>query len=125
YFGNLITGGGTVTNSLTSNQGIHGAGRIGNNSMTIQNFGTINADSVNPLEITATSLTNRRILESSAGGVLILDNFACSNSGGSIQGNNGTVKLRGTTIDGGTLSTSSGGIIEPDPVGGTLFGVPT
>ena len=113
-FKNSITGGGTFTNSLTSNPGIHGAGQIGNNSMTIQNFGTISADGKNALEIVATSLTNQRILESSAGGLLILDKFVCFNSDGSIQGNNGLVELNGTTIEGGTLSTSGGGIIEPE-----------
>ena len=109
---------------------IQGAGTIGGYSATLNNSGTMNANSqTNPLNIQPGSggITNTGILEASGGGTLVLDGFkgGVQNAGGLIYGNGGTVLLTsGVTIVSGQLATSSGVISTNKKLGSaTLDGV--
>ena len=113
---NVIDGpsGGTLINNLSSVQGIFGSGNIGNGHLILQNFGTINANNTTPMYIgCGNTVTNMGTLEASGGGKLGLTCASVDNAGGSIQANTGTVGLLDTSISGGVLSTTGGGIITP------------
>jgi len=115
---------GSGQGSILTNQGnILGYGVIGSNSgalyqnLSFNNSGTVNANSSgNTLSIqgTGASITNAGTLEATAGGILDLTTSASiDDSGGHITatGSGSTVEVS-TTIQGGTLNTSSGGVIE-------------
>jgi hypothetical protein len=109
---NSITGAG-ATPVLVSNNIISGAGTIGGGGLGFFNSGTVNANVSNPLAINA-AVTNTGMLEATAGGTLIL-NGTYTNSSGTIaaSGVGSLVQLNnGTSITGGTLTTSLGGLIS-------------
>jgi hypothetical protein len=114
---NVIDGpsGGTFINQLSSSQGIFGSGDIGNGHLDLQNLRTINANNqTNPITIRPNHMvTNMGVLEASGGGSLELTGTTYANAGGSIQANDGTVRLYDTFIQGGVLSTTGGGVIKP------------
>ena len=113
-------GGGVLINQET----IQGAGQIGVSLMSLNNSGTINANVSNTLFITPNSggVTNTGTLEATAGGTLDLQGIY-TNTGGTINaaGASSVAILHGSTINGGTLSTSSNGTISS--ITGTLNGV--
>ena len=136
-----LTGGGTVTLGNNSNNRIYGAvaadvltnanniiqgsGQIGADQMGLVNQGTINANQATPLTVwTSNGTTNTGTLEATAGGNLILQNDTFTNTGGTIlaSGTNSVVSLFNSTINGGTLNTASGGLIQADGTP-TLIGV--
>ena len=108
---NIITGGGTLTNNET----IQGAGDIGNASLTLINNGTIDANQSTALTINPIGgTTNTKTMEATAGGTLHLLDYTINNTGGTIlaTGTNSVVTLDAVSISGGTLTSSSGGVIE-------------
>ncbi len=136
-----LTGGGTVTMSNNPNNEIisksniasdkltnvdntiQGAGQIGINLLTLVNQGTIDANQSNTLTVNpGGGVTNTATLEASAGGTMALS-ATVANTGGSILSNGvgSTVDLNGSTITGGTLTTTTSGAILSG--GSTLDGV--
>ena len=130
-FGVTLNGGGTVTLSNSASNYIFGAagtdvltnadntiqgsGKIGNGQMGLVNAGTIDANQSTSLTIrTSSGTTNTGTLEATNGGNLILYGDTYTNTGGTIlaSGTNSIVTLLGSTIDGGTLNTAGGGLIE-------------
>ena len=115
----------TLTNAST----IDGWGVIGSNgitfgNMSLNNTGTINASSSgNTLSLVAYAGTNSNsgTMEATNGGILSLATTnAINNNGGTIAATGaGSVVNVSTTIQGGTLSTSGGGIMQTI-VGATL-----
>jgi hypothetical protein len=108
---NIFTGGGTLTNNET----IQGAGTVGNSDLTLVNNGTIDANQTAALTINPNGgTTNTKTLEATAGGTLVLATYAINNAGGTIlaTGTSSTVQLNSVSITGGTLTSSSGGVIE-------------
>jgi fibronectin-binding autotransporter adhesin len=108
---NIITGGGTLTNNET----IQGAGDIGNASLTLINNGTIDANQSTALTINPIGgTTNTKTMEATAGGTLHLLDYTITNTGGTIlaTGTNSVVTLDAVSISNGTLTSSSGGVIE-------------
>lgn len=143
-----LTGSGTVTmsnnseNEVDGNSGatftnqstIQGGGEVGPH-ITLANQGTINANVNGTIlrvnqDIDGTD-TNTAILEATNGGILQLETSgtgSINNTGGTIEasGTNSQVQLMGfgTTITGGTWTTSSGGtIVEPAGGGSYINGV--
>jgi len=130
--GAMLTGGGMLTMSnnpnnvvgvfgggLTNvNNTIQGAGQIGNTQMGLNNQGTINANiggaGANPLIVDpAGTAGNTGTMEATNGGTLELQ-ASFNNKGGKIQAvGAGSMVLLGpnTSFDGGTLTTSAGGIV--------------
>ncbi len=104
--------GASATDVLTNAQTIQGTGTIGNNSMALNNTGTIDAnDADHGLVInTSNGTTNTGTLEATNGGTLQLSTDTFNNVGGTIKALNGSkVQLaNGAIIEGGTLSTDSG-----------------
>ena len=106
---NIITGGGTLTNGET----IQGAGTIGNGDLTLVNNGTIDATLSTTLQINPNGgTTNNGTLEATSGGTLELSGSTIANGSGLIEATGGTVELNSVSITGGTLTSSSGGVIE-------------
>jgi fibronectin-binding autotransporter adhesin len=118
---NSITGntGNAFINYLPStpgSPGIQGAGNIGEGQLTLQNYGTINAnvnasDKALTIQPGSGGMTNAGILETT-NGTLVLKNGTFQNQSGSIETNGGSVILDHPIIIGGTLSTN-GGVITP------------
>ena len=124
-----LSGGGTVTlgnnpenriysasnGTLVNQETIQGAGQIGVNQTTITNSGTIDANVSNTLVVQPGSggATNTGTLEATNGGTLDLRG-SYTNTGGIINatGALSVVALDGATISGGTLTTSTGGVIK-------------
>jgi hypothetical protein len=122
-----LTNGQIGTNSngytLTNGSTIQGSGVVGSNAgpvyqnLSLNNSGTIDANSSgNTLAIQGTggSIVNSGILEATSGGILNLATTAAlNNNGGTISaiGTNSVVNVS-TSIQGGTLSTSGGGVMQ-------------
>ena len=143
-----LTGSGTVTmsnnseNEVDGNSGatftnqstIQGGGEVGPH-VTLANQGTINANVTGAIlrvnQDSDGTDTNTAILEATNGGILQLETSgtgSINNTGGTIEasGTNSQVQLMGfgTTITGGTWTTSSGGtIVEPAGGGSYINGV--
>lgn len=114
------------SDTLTSQQLIHGSGNI--YELPLTNQGTISADSNgNTLTLQGETTTNTSTIEASGGGTLLIYTDATvANTGGSIEALDGsTVQLAGT-VNGGTLTTQGSGTVQSQ--NGTLDGtinVPT
>ena len=119
----------TLTNELT----IQGSGLIGSNAsqvyqnLSINNSGTINAN-VNGQTLgiggTGSSIINTGKFEATNGGVLdLFTTTAVNNNGGTIlaSGAGSTVNVN-TTIQGGSLTTTGGGLMQTGINGATLDG---
>ena len=132
--GVTLNGGGTVTLSTTGAGGayiyqttgnsvltnfnniIQGTGQIGYNNLALVNQagGVIDANQnglqllLNPL-----SMTNQGMLEATSGGILTLTGTTFVNAGTSIVSNGAgsNVQIVSATIQGGTLSTTGGGVL--------------
>jgi hypothetical protein len=113
---NLIFGN-VATDVLTNvNNTIQGAGNIGDNSMALNNKSLIDANQPSTTLTIQTNkgTTNSGTLEATAGATLILDGDTYTNSGTiKAVGASSSVVLEGPlTINGGSLTTSSGGLIQ-------------
>ncbi|MGD0461038.1 MAG: PEP-CTERM sorting domain-containing protein [Tepidisphaeraceae bacterium] len=95
--GHTINGLGTVTAALTNN-------------------GTVNANvSGNTLSLQTNNMTNNNLMEATSGANLSVSAITISQGGAgeiSAVGANSTVDLSSATVTGGTLTSSSGGIIQ-------------
>jgi hypothetical protein len=124
-----LSGGGTVTlgnnpnnriyssgggGRLVNQETIQGGGQLGVGQTAITNSGTINANVANELIVapSGSGVTNTGTMEASGGGTLDLRG-GYTNTGGLIEALAGsTVAMDGATINGGTLTTSGGGLME-------------
>jgi len=133
-----LTGGGTVTlikggngtaaiatsggaQTLTNvNNTLQGFGVIGWNGLLVTNQagGIINANTTNngTLLLNPSSMTNQGLLEATAGGTLQLETTT-NNAGGTIfaTGSNSSVQFISGSVQGGTLSSASNGILTTPP----------
>ncbi|MGI9170382.1 MAG: beta strand repeat-containing protein, partial [Caulobacteraceae bacterium] len=127
--GNLIEGtltGGAAVSTLTTSATLTGAGTLGTN-LSLINSGVIDAAGANALIVTTGNtgvagsnvIVNTGTLEATnkklaLTGGLELTNVTIANAGGTIlaSGKATHVDLTGVTIQGGTLSTKSGGAIQ-------------
>jgi fibronectin-binding autotransporter adhesin len=111
---NYIQGGGTLTNQET----IQGSGNLGNGDITLVNNGIIDANqSAASLTIDANGgATNTKTLEATAGGTLIFLSNSVTNTGTAATilatGTGSIVDFNDVAINGGTLTTSSGGLMQ-------------
>lgn len=114
--GNNLIFGAAGTDILTNvNDTISGSGNIGDNQMGLVNKATIDADQSTALTIeTSSGTTNTGTLEATVGATLTLLDYTFTNTGGKIQavGANSVVDIQNATINGGTVTTSGGGIIQ-------------
>jgi hypothetical protein len=122
-------GGGTLDNAST----IQGAGTIGSGDSTLtltnQSSGTIDANNSGQqltINTGSNTVTNLGLMEATNGGTLVIDS-TINNAGGTISasGSGAVVQLSGSTINGGTLATSQGGVIEFVGAGNELNGAGT
>jgi hypothetical protein len=110
--------------TLTNNSTIAGSGLIGSDAsavfpnLSLTNNGTINANS-NGATLgvggNGALIVNTGLLEATNGGILALSTSnPLNNNGGNITatGAGSIVQISNTTIQGGTLNTSSGGVME-------------
>ena len=113
---------------------IAGAGLIGGSANMVlvnQAKGVINANQKTSLTVRtdANIITNAGTMESTGtaalNGGLVLWNTAINNAGGTIQavGAQANVDLQSVYIEGGTLTTSGGGVIQTVDAGSTLDGI--
>jgi hypothetical protein len=98
---------------------IDGAGQLGtgNQSMTFINSGLVDANQATALSVNTQNefLTNSGTMEATvAGGGLVISNTAVLNAGGTIAavGSGVSVSLNGADIEGGTLTSSGGGVVN-------------
>ena len=130
---NFILGNTGTSDTLTNKETIQGSGNIGDGQMTLVNSGTINANTgvgQNPLTIqTSGGTTNTGTIEAT-NGTLVLTGISggnFTNTGGTIKatGSGSVVELvSGVSVTGGTLTTSTGGLLEtPGGNTATLSGV--
>ena len=134
--GAILTGGGTVTldsaggatskinavggSQLTvQSQTINGFGSIGQNTLVLDNQAgsLIDANVATKsifVNLAGTTNTNTGTMQASGGGILQINGTTLDNTAGTIQALDGsTVQVaNGTSITGGTLSSSGSGIIE-------------
>jgi hypothetical protein len=108
----IATGtGDTLTQDV--NHTINGLGEIAGSFI---NNGTVNANSSgNSITLLTTSnMTNNSLMEATGGGVLAISGITLTQgSSGQLSAAGGTVELvAGATVSGGTLNSSSGGVIE-------------
>ena len=112
---NLILGTASTDRLINVDQTIAGSGNIGGNFMGLTNQGTIIANQPTLLIIDPSSssdVTNTGVLRAD-GGTLRLSAGAFNNTGGTIEAVNGsTVQLSLAIVEGGTIQTSTGGLIE-------------
>ena len=126
-----LTGGGTLTLSSTGSAAavVNAACNCGavltNASNLIQGWGVIGLQLVNQatinanisgqtLTINGSSTTNAGVLEATGGGILALSNNTINNQHGSITVNGASSAVQfvsNVTIQGGTLSTTNGGVL--------------
>jgi hypothetical protein len=133
-------------NNTISGAGQVGAGSVGGTSMTLVNAtaGVINANQ-NPTFLQSGQLTldtagspnnvivNAGLMEATAAGGLLIRDSVVNNTGGTLApsptlegvieavGATAVVDLNGATIEGGTLSTPGGGVIQTTTQGGLSF----
>ena len=124
----VLNGGLVETNgnnyTLTNNDTIEGVGVLGSNfgsdyqNLSLDNTATIDANSNgNTLSIEGlgSSIVNTGLFEATNGGILNLaTSNPINNTGGNITatGAGSTVDVSSTTIQGGTLNTSGGGVMQ-------------
>ena len=117
-----LTGGGDAVlqgngTALTNQSTIQGTGIIGNGTLAIVNSGTIDANTSSgkgALTLNGSGgITNTGVLEATGGGALTI-NTTVIDSGGNItvSGTGSSVNVNGATIEGGTLNSSAGGVLQ-------------
>jgi hypothetical protein len=100
------------------NNTISGSGQLGANQLTLINeaAGVIDANQSTELRLEPSGgITNKNIIEATAGGFLRIYNTTVSNTAtGTIQsvGAGANIELDAATISGGTLVTSGGGVLQ-------------
>ena len=110
------------------NNTISGAGQIGVGQLNLVNqaAGVIDATGTNALVLGtgADLIFNTGIIESTSAGGLVLQNSAVDNAGGTVEavGAGSHVDLSGGTVQGGTVLSSGGGVIDTAGGNGALDG---
>ena len=106
---------------------IDGAGQLGAASLTFTNHRLVNANQTTALTLNTQGniVVNTGTMESSASGGLAIVNTTVNNAGGTIQAlvAKSHVDLGGGTIEGGTLATAAGGVIQTVGGNGALDGI--
>ena len=102
----------SATDTLTNDGNtIHGSGNIGNNSLTLNNQGTIRANTFETLTIDPAGggCINGGLIEAlGASNTLVLNDGAFNNTGGTIFANSGKIEVNaGSLVTGGTVNVSS------------------
>ncbi len=123
--------GNAASNTLTNvDNTISGAGQIGTSAtMTLvnQTKGIINANQTASLTVRtdASIITNAGTMEGTGTGGLVLWNTAVNNAGGTIMavGAGAHVDLQSEYIEGGLLTTATGGVIRTVDTGSALDGI--
>jgi len=110
--------GGNQSISNSASHTIRGAGQVGINTLTLTNDGLIDATQVNTLslDLTGNETTNFNTgtMQASGGGTLEILNSSINNSTGLIQALTGSnVRLNGSAIFGGDLSSAGTGFLSP------------
>jgi hypothetical protein len=120
---NRIYGAVSTNRLINVNNTIQGAGQIGAGIMGLVNQGTIRANQSNPLAIypSSTGVTNTGLLRADPNSTLQLQNGAFTNTNGTIEasGASALVTFSSAAVSGGTLQTSSGGLLRN--VAGSTF----
>jgi len=119
-FNNRIFASGSDTLINDASNTIQGSGQLGINNggfaFTLTNKGTIDANRSAPLQVAPNNpVSNSGTLEATAGGTLLLTGGTFNNTASGVilaTGPNSVVDFAGSTITGGTLTTSSGGTIQ-------------
>ncbi len=127
---NSITGAAGSDTLTNVDNTISGAGQIGTSatmSLVNQSKGVINADQTTALIVRtdANIITNAGTMEGTGTGGLVLWNTAVNNAGGTIQavGAGAHVDLQTAYIEGGILTTATGGVIRTVDTGSALDGI--
>jgi hypothetical protein len=116
-----IAGTGFPYATLVNQTTIEGQGTIGLGE-SITNQAAINATGGTlTLEPSSGTITNTGTLEATSGATLEVVCTTLSNTGSTIQAVAGTVIFPGCTITGGTLATSSSGVLETSDPGGPVL----
>jgi hypothetical protein len=106
------TSGGSITLGEDAATLAHSLAPLVNDGSTIE----ANAGGTITFESSLTGVTNKdaAVIEAGAGGTIVIDAVTVANDGGTIEalGSNAAVNLNGTTIEGGTLTTDSAGVID-------------
>ena len=106
---------------------IDGAGQLGAASLTFTNKKLVNANQATALTLNTQNniVVNTGTLQSSSSGGLVIQNTTVNNAGGTIQAlvAKSHVDLAGGTIEGGTLATAAGGVIQTVGGNGALDGI--
>ncbi len=106
----VLTATGLIINN--PNHTIQGTGQI---TASFQNAGTVDANVPgSALAIPLITATNSGLFRASGGGILMLDRVSLNNAGGTLLATGGVIRLRATTVSGGTLNTDGTGVIETD-----------
>jgi hypothetical protein len=109
----VIGTGGTSSVTFGPSLTVHGSGQLGGGLLGITNQGTILADQSNPLIVRPSSLglANTGTMRAATGGSLTLQSGTFTNTGaGSIISDTGShIDVSGSTISGGTLTSSGTG----------------
>ena len=124
------TDGNVRTLTIDSGVTVQGSGSVGVNAtvspnLNLDNAGTINGNSTtNALQIGGSgSVTNTGTFKASAGGTLdLVTSNPINNATGNITADNGVVNVS-TTIEGGTLNTLNGGVMQTTAAGAKLDGI--
>jgi hypothetical protein len=103
-----------TADTLTNEETISGAGHMGNNSMTLVNSGTIDANQSAGMTIQANGgITNTGTLEATAGATLLMTGSGTVNNiGGIISANTGTLQLTSSTINGGAITLTGASALQ-------------
>ena len=122
----IISNGAAAT--LLVQQSVTGAGRIGDGdaNLSVINATTINATGANVLLINSpNALINNGLLEDTASGGLTIQSTTIVNAGGAVlaKGAGSHVDLVSSLIQGGTLATTGGGVIQAVDRGSVLQNV--
>jgi large repetitive protein len=110
--GNAIVGSGADTTLTNLDNIIGGAGRLGDDSMTLSNAGVIDATGVNPLIIDTggNSISNSGTIEATAAGGLVI-HAAVANSG-TLSADGAKLTVDGTVTGAGIATIAGAGTFE-------------
>ena len=126
---NRIYGSSGYNQLINMDNTISGAGQLGAGQLTLVNqlHGKIIANQRIALTVSVGGMLidNAGLMECTSTGGLVINNSTIDNSGGTIAaiGKATHVDLAGATIEGGTLKTTTGGVIQTVSNGGNLDGV--
>jgi hypothetical protein len=125
--GSVTLGGGSADHIVGAGSGavlyvaaatISGGGMIGGGDLlTLVNQAGGVVDATNPdfaltIDTGTNAITNKGLLEATAGGQLLVANATVNNAGTIFAGNNSVVTLQTAVVNGGTLTTAGSGIVD-------------